>query len=90
LVKPKSAIILFAYIFIAFVSLVSYGLKLPYNFVTKSFYAFGLVIPYIIGIKQATLTNQKIKFITIFLLLIQFLMMASYFWTQPHWHNVKL
>lgn len=85
----RSATILFSYVILAIISLVKYNLDLPFNFVVKSFYAFGLVFPYSIGLANAANSISKTRLITI-LLLIQFTTMLSYFWIQPWWHNVKL
>ena len=84
----KKGIILVSYIVIAIFSLVKYYLTLPYDFVLKAFYAFGLIVPYTIGLGESS-KNKYLKIITICLLIIQFIVMVSFFWIQPWWYVAK-
>lgn len=85
----SSGILLFSYLVIAIASLVQYSIFLPYNFVLKSFYAFGLIVPYTLGLSAFSKMGKRQYWLTISILLIQFTLMVSYFWIQPWWHVVK-
>ena len=51
-------------------------------------YEMGIVVPYAFGIASAS-ENKKLKLPILFLLLIQFFIMVSFFWIQPWWHVTK-
>jgi hypothetical protein len=88
--KDKSSgIILYFYLAVALVSLVQYSIFLPYNFVLKSFYAFGLIVPYTLGLSEFSKMGKWQYRLTVLLLLVQFCLMISYFWIQPWWHVAK-
>jgi len=51
-------------------------------------YEMGIVVPYAFGIASAS-ENKKLKLPILFLLLIQFFIMVSFFWIQQWWHVTK-
>ncbi len=88
--KNKSeGILLFSYLLIAIASLVRYSIMAPHSNSFKAFYAIGIVVPYVLGLSAFSKTGKWIYRITVLLLLIQFLIMVSYFWIQLWWHVVK-
>lgn len=86
---PKEFIILSFFLLLSLASLILYNLRLPYNNVLKSFFAFGIVLPYAIGIGEAY-QERKIKPFLIVLLLIQFALLLTYLYIQPWWHVVRI
>lgn len=58
--RRNEFIILISFIIISIISLGLYNLRLPYNSVLKAFFAFGLVLPYSLGIKESA-SHPKIK-----------------------------
>lgn len=85
----RSGIVIFTYLLVALVSLIQYSIYLPYDYVLKAFYAFGIVVPYTLGLSEFSKMGKWQYRFTVLILLIQFCLMLSYFWIQPWWHVVK-
>lgn len=85
----KREILLLSYTIIGTASLVQYNLILPYNFVLKSFYAAGLLVPYIWGLLHAARSQRWVSLCIFVLLGAQFGVLVSHFWIQPWWHVAK-
>ncbi len=51
-------------------------------------YEMGIVLPYAFGIASA-FRNKKLQVPIILLLIIQFVVMVSFFWIQPWWFSAK-
>lgn len=87
--RRNEFIILISFIIISIISLGLYNLRLPYNSVLKAFFAFGLVLPYSLGIKESA-SHPKIKTIVLILLLLQLGVTFSYLYIQPWWHVARI
>lgn len=88
--KNKSeGILLISYLIIAINSLVKYSIMAPHSNSFKAFYAIGIVVPYVLGLSAFSKMGKWSYRFSVLILLIQFLIMVSYFWIQPWWHVVK-
>lgn len=77
------------YLLTAILAYVLYNFHLPYPSELKSFFMSGLPVIYALGIASSYTYLPKTQKLTIALLVIQFLLMISYFWIQPWWHVAK-
>ena len=87
--NKATGIILFSYLFIALASLVQYSIYIPYDYVLKAFYAFGIIVPYVLGLSEFSKIGKWQYRFALLILFIQFCLMISYFWIQPWWHVAK-
>ena len=81
----KQGIVLISYLGLSLIVLVLYNFRLPYNNVLKTFFVFPIVVPYVLGIVEAG-KSGKFTYITPFLLIVQYLIMYSWFYIQPWWY----
>jgi len=81
----KQGIVLVAYLTLALIVLVLYNFRLPYNNVLKTFFVFPVVVPYVLGIVEAG-KSGKLTCVTPLLLIVQYLIMYSWFYIQPWWY----
>ncbi len=77
--------LLFAYVVLAIASLIAYNLRLPYNSVLKAFFVFPVVIPYVIGLLEAS-KNQKLLLLSSLLISAQLFIGFSWFYIKTWWH----
>ena len=48
-------------------------------------YVMAIIFPYAAGLAAAS-KNKKIRYVIIGLILVQFVVMASFYWIEPWWH----
>lgn len=87
--NKKTGIVLLTYLLIGLGTLVQYNIYLPYDYVLKAFYAFGVIVPYTFGLSEFSKIGKWQRRLSILLLITQYFLMLSYFWIQPWWHVVK-
>ncbi len=89
IIDKVTGLILFSYLFIALASLVQYSIYIPYDYVLKAFYTFGVIVPYALGLSEFSKFGKWHFRVILLLLVFQFCLMVSYFWIQPWWHVAK-
>jgi len=66
------------------------GMYVYYNYSSDHYssarltYEMGIVLPYAFGITSAA-GSKKIRYFITILLLIQFIIMVSFYWIEPWW-----
>ena len=81
----QQGIILISYLVLSLAVLILYNFRLPFHNVLKAFFVFPVVVPYVLGLVEAS-KYKKLSFAVTLLLMVQYITMCTWLYIQHWWY----